>query len=222
MAKAMKQGLIARKRGMTQVFGADGNIVPATVLEAGPCTVVQVKTQATDGYDALQLGFEPKRKNVPKPMAGHFKKAGVAAVQLFDSWVGALGPDDYRAFVLPHTRAILESLTPGVPAIHFGTGTAGLLEALREAGGDVIGLDWRVALGDGWRRVGHDVAVQGNLDPAALFASPAAIRRRAAAILAEADGRPGHVFNLGHGVLPGTPVDHVRALVDAVHELSQR
>ena len=148
--------------------------------------------------------------------------AGAQAVQLFDSWVGALGPDDYRAFALPYTRTILQSLTPGVPVIHFGTGTAGLLEALRDAGGDVIGLDWRVALGEGWRRVGHDVAIQGNLDPAALFAPPAEIRRRAAAILAEAGGRPGHIFNLGHGVLPGTPVDHVRALVDAVHELSQR
>ncbi|HEY7140034.1 MAG TPA: uroporphyrinogen decarboxylase [Methylomirabilota bacterium] len=148
--------------------------------------------------------------------------AGAEAVQLFDSWVGALGPDDYRAFVLPYTRAILQSLTPGVPVIHFGTGTAGLLEALREAGGDVIGLDWRLELGEGWRRVGHDTAIQGNLDPAALFAPPAEIRRRAAAILAQAGGRPGHIFNLGHGVLPGTPVDHVRALVDAVHELSQR
>ncbi len=148
--------------------------------------------------------------------------AGVEAVQLFDSWVGALGPDDYRAFVLPHTRALLRALTPGVPVIHFGTGTAGLLELLREAGGDVIGLDWRVELAEGWRRVGPDVAVQGNLDPVALFAPPAEIRRRAAAILAQAGGRPGHVFNLGHGVLPGTPVDHVRALVDAVHELSAR
>jgi uroporphyrinogen decarboxylase len=147
--------------------------------------------------------------------------AGAQAVQLFDSWVGALGPDDYRAFVLPYTRAIVQSLTPGVPVIHFGTGTAGLLETLREAGGDVIGLDWRIDLGAGWRRLGPDVGVQGNLDPAALFTSPAEIRRRAAAILARAEGRPGHIFNLGHGVLPGTPVDHVRALVDAVHELSQ-
>ena len=148
--------------------------------------------------------------------------AGAQAVQLFDSWVGALGPDDYRAAVLPYTQAVIRALTPGVPVIHFGTGTAGLLEAMREAGGDVIGLDWRVDLGDAWRRLGPDVAVQGNLDPAALYASPAEIRRRAAAILARAEGRPGHVFNLGHGVLPGTPVDHARALVDAVHELSQR
>jgi uroporphyrinogen decarboxylase len=148
--------------------------------------------------------------------------AGAQAVQLFDSWVGALGPDDYRAFALPYTRAIVQALTPGVPVIHFGTGTAGLLEALREAGGDVIGLDWRIDLAEGWRRVGPDVGIQGNLDPAALFAPPAEIRRRAAGILERAAGRPGHIFNLGHGVLPGTPVDHVRALVDAVHELSQR
>jgi uroporphyrinogen decarboxylase len=148
--------------------------------------------------------------------------AGAQAVQLFDSWVGALAPDDYRAFVLPYTRAIVQALTPGVPVIHFGTGTAGLLEAMREAGGDVIGLDWRIDLAEGWRRVGPDVGIQGNLDPAALFARPAEIRRRVGAILGRAAGRPGHIFNLGHGVLPGTPVDHVRALVDAVHELSQR
>lgn len=148
--------------------------------------------------------------------------AGAEAVQLFDSWVGALGPDDYRAHVLPHTRALIRALVPGVPVIHFGTGTAGLLEAMREAGGDVIGLDWRVDLDAGWRRVGHDVGIQGNLDPAVLLAPPAEIRRRAAAILARAAGRPGHIFNLGHGVLPDTPVDHARLLVDTVHELSQR
>jgi uroporphyrinogen decarboxylase len=148
--------------------------------------------------------------------------AGAEAVQLFDSWVGALGPDDYRRFVLPHTRAVIEALPAGVPVIHFGTGTAGLLEALRAAGGDVIGLDWRIELGAGWARLGPDVAVQGNLDPAALLAPPAEIRRRVAAILRQAGGRPGHVFNLGHGVLPSTPVDHVRAMVDAVHELSAR
>jgi uroporphyrinogen decarboxylase len=148
--------------------------------------------------------------------------AGAQAVQLFDSWVGALGPEDYRTFALPYTRAIMRALTPGVPVIHFGTGTAGLLEVLREAGGDVVGVDWRQDLGRAWERLGPDVAIQGNLDPAALFAPPAEIRRRVSATLAQAAGRPGHVFNLGHGVLPGTPVDHARALVDAVHELSQR
>jgi len=148
--------------------------------------------------------------------------AGVQAVQLFDSWVGTLSPDDYRAFVLPHTRAVIQALSPGVPVIHFGTGTATLLPDMRRAGGDVIGLDWRVELDRAWASVGHDVAVQGNLDPAVLLASPAIIRQHVKTILQRAGGRPGHIFNLGHGVLPQTPVDHVRALVDAVHELSSR
>jgi len=148
--------------------------------------------------------------------------AGAQAVQLFDSWVGCLAPADYRAHVLPHVRALIAALTPGIPVIHFGTDTAGLLEAMRAAGGDVIGIDWRADLGAAWTRVGHDVAVQGNLDPLALLAPIPEIRARAAAILGQAAGRPGHVFNLGHGIVPQTPVDHVRALVDAVHELSAR
>jgi len=149
-------------------------------------------------------------------------EAGADAVQLFDSWVGCLSPDDYRTHVLPHVRAVVGSVRRGTPVIHFGTGTAGLLESMRAAGGDVIGLDWRVDLDAAWSRLGHDVAVQGNLDPVALLAPVAEIRRRAAAILGQAAGRPGHIFNLGHGVLPQTPVDHVHALVDAVHELSAR
>ena len=148
--------------------------------------------------------------------------AGAAVVQLFDSWVGALAPDDYRAFVLPHTRAVIRALRPGVPVIHFGTGTATLLPLMREAGGDVIGLDWRVELDRGWAAVGHDVGVQGNLDPAALLARPAVFRERVQAILARAGGRPGHIFNLGHGVYQQTPPEHVAALVDMVHELSAR
>jgi len=148
--------------------------------------------------------------------------AGAQTVQLFDSWVGILSPDDYREFVLPHTRATVNGITAGVPVIHFGTGTAGLLELMRVAGGDVIGLDWRVDLGEGWRRVGYDVGVQGNLDPALLLAKPAEIRREVEAILRRAGGRPGHIFNLGHGVLPETPVDHVIAFVEMVHELSAR
>ena len=119
---------------------------------------------------------------------------------------------------MPHTRAVIDGLPKGVPVIHFGTGTGLFLEALREAGGDVIGLDWRVPLDEGWRRVGYDVGVQGNLEPAVLFASPSEIRRRTHAILDQAAGRPGHIFNLGHGVLPQTPVEHVQALVDIVHE----
>lgn len=144
--------------------------------------------------------------------------SGAQAVQLFDSWVGCLSPDDYREFVLPHTRAVIQNVKPGVPVIHFGTGTAALLELMREAGGDVIGLDWRVRLDEGWRRVGHDVAVMGNLDPVALFAERDVLRAQAKRILAQAGGRPGHIFNLGHGILPETPVENVIALVEMVHE----
>lgn len=146
--------------------------------------------------------------------------AGAQAVQLFDSWVGCLSPEDYREFVLPHTRSVIESITPGYPVIHFGTGTATLLELMREAGGDVIGLDWRVQLDDTWRRLGHEVSVMGNLDPVVLFADRSYVLSQAKKILDQAGGRPGHIFNLGHGILPDTPVDNVIALVDAVHELS--
>ncbi|PYN75727.1 MAG: uroporphyrinogen decarboxylase [Candidatus Rokuibacteriota bacterium] len=148
--------------------------------------------------------------------------AGAEAVQIFDSWVGVLAPDDYRAFVMPHTQALIRALTPGTPVIHFGTGTASLLPHMRAAGGDVIGLDWRVDLDTAWAMVGHDVAVQGNLDPAVLLTKPAHIRRRVKDILGRAGGRPGHIFNLGHGVLPQTPVEHVKALVEMVHEMSAR
>src|SRR5215204_1807346 len=147
-------------------------------------------------------------------------EAGAQAVQIFDSWVGALSPDDYREYVLPHTREVIRGVTPGVPVIHFGTGTATLLELMREAGGDVIGLDWRVRLDEGWRRIGHDVAVMGNLDPVVLFAKQAVLREQAKKILEQAGGRAGHIFNLGHGILPETPVENVIALVEMVHELS--
>ncbi len=148
--------------------------------------------------------------------------AGAEAVQLFDSWVGVLSPADYRAFVQPHVRALMKALAPGIPVIHFGTGTAGLLEPMRAAGGDVIGLDWRVDLDAAWEALGSDVAVQGNLDPAALLAPPAVFKERVRDILTRAGRRPGHIFNLGHGVLPQTPVDHARALVDMVHEMSAK
>jgi uroporphyrinogen decarboxylase len=147
-------------------------------------------------------------------------EAGAQAVQLFDSWVGALGPDDYRQYVLPHTRDVIAGITPGTPVIHFGTGTTGLLELMRQAGGDVIGLDWRVRLDEGWQRVGHDRSVMGNLDPVALFADTNHLRAQAKSILDQAGGRPGHIFNLGHGILPETPVENVIALVKEVHELS--
>ena len=148
--------------------------------------------------------------------------AGVEAVQIFDSWAGCLSPDDYERFVLPYTRATITGLTSGIPVIHFSTGTSGFLKSLRAAGGNVIGVDWRVNLDTAWDELGHDVGIQGNLDPAALLASPKEIRRRVTEILTRASGRPGHIFNLGHGVLPETPVENVAAMVEAVHELSSR
>ena len=148
--------------------------------------------------------------------------AGAAAVQLFDSWVGALAPHDYERYVLPHVKAVVAGVRPRVPVICFGTMTGSLLELMRETGADVIGLDWRVELDDGWRRLGHDVAVQGNLDPTILFADETTVRKAVRDVLDRAEGRPGHIFNLGHGVLPKTPVENVLALIDEVHEYSRR
>jgi uroporphyrinogen decarboxylase len=148
-------------------------------------------------------------------------EAGADVVQLFDSWVGGLGPADYREFVQPHVRRIFAALTD-VPTIHFGTGTSALLELLAEAGGDVIGVDHRVSLADAWRRIGPERGIQGNLDSARLLAGWDATRAGAQVVLAEAAGRLGHVFNLGHGVLPQTDTDLLRRLVDFVHEETAR
>jgi len=145
-------------------------------------------------------------------------EAGAQVVQVFDSWVGCLSPMDYRRYVLPHMTRIFAGLQrAGAPSIHFGTGTAGILTLMREAGGDVIGLDWRVDLGDAWRMVGYDRAIQGNLDPALLLGPWPVIEDGARRVIEAAGGRPGHIFNLGHGVLPDTPVEHLQRLVEFVH-----
>ena len=150
-------------------------------------------------------------------------RAGAQAVQLFDSWVGALSPEDYRDYVLPYSASVLEGVSQaGVPVIHFGTGTATLLEDMRKAGGDVIGVDWRIPLDRAWERLGPSVAIQGNLDPVALFAPRPELERRVRRIMQAAAGRPGHVFNLGHGILPETPVESAKAVVEMVHEFSVR
>ncbi len=150
-------------------------------------------------------------------------QAGAQAVQLFDSWIGALDPQDYERFVAPTTARILEGLAGlGAPAIHFGVGTGELLPLMRGAGGDVVGVDWKVPLDAAWDRVGHDVAVQGNLDPAICLAPWEAVERKALEVLARAGGRAGHVFNLGHGVLPATPPETLQRLVDLVHERTER
>ncbi len=146
-------------------------------------------------------------------------RAGAQALQLFDSWAGALSPDDYEEYVLPHSRQVLSSLEgAGVPLIHFGVDTASLLPLMARAGGDVIGLDWRTPLDWGWEQVGAHHAVQGNLDPVALFAPRPELDRRVRRVLAQAGGRAGHIFNLGHGLLPETPVENVKAVVELVHE----
>ena len=150
-------------------------------------------------------------------------RAGAQAVQLFDSWVGVLSPEDYRDYVQPYSASVLEGVSQaGVPVIHFGTGTATLLEDMREAGGDVIGVDWRIPLDRAWERLGPSVAIQGNLDPVALFAPRPELERQVRRILQAAAGRPGHVFNLGHGILPETPVESAKAVVEMVHEFSVR
>jgi uroporphyrinogen decarboxylase len=148
--------------------------------------------------------------------------AGVQAVQVFDSWVGCLGPEDYREYVLPYSRLMIEALTPGAPVIHFGTGNPMLLTLMREAGGDVIGVDSKIELDEAWARIGYDRGIQGNLDPVVLYADRAYIKKRVERILHQAGGRPGHIFNLGHGILPETPVENVIALVEMVRELSGR
>jgi uroporphyrinogen decarboxylase len=150
-------------------------------------------------------------------------EAGADVIQIFDSWAGALSPDDYRDFVLPITTRLVRSVqAQGVPVIYFGVDTASLLPAMRETGADVIGLDWRTPLDQGWAALGHAVAVQGNLDPITLFAGEDLLRQRVRRILSQANGRPGHIFNLGHGIVPETPVENVRRVVQFVREFSSQ
>ena len=149
-------------------------------------------------------------------------KAGADVVQLFDSWVGCLSRDDYKEFVLPHMKKLVSEIDKNTPVIHFGTGTAALLDLIKESGSQVVGLDWRVDITKAWRQLGYDTAVQGNMDPVLLFSTPSEIRKRAKKILDKTKGRPGYIFNLGHGILPKTPVENVMALVDFVHEYTQK
>jgi uroporphyrinogen decarboxylase len=150
-------------------------------------------------------------------------EAGVDVVQLFDSWVGALSPSVYRRFVQPYSQRIFEAVkTADTPSIHFGTGAASLLEAMAEAGGDIISVDWRVDLDDAWARIGYERGIQGNLDPTMLLAPWETIQEGMRDVLRRAEQRPGHIFNLGHGILPETPVETVRRLADYVHEQTAR
>jgi uroporphyrinogen decarboxylase len=146
-------------------------------------------------------------------------EAGVDAVQVFDSWVGALNAEDYREFALPHTQKIFQALAGcGVPTIHFGVATGSILHVMREAGGDVLGADWRIPLDEAWARIGHDRGIQGNLDPTLLLGPRERLLNGARDVLARAGGMPGHIFNLGHGILPSTPVQNVQELARFVHQ----
>ena len=150
-------------------------------------------------------------------------EAGAQCLQLFDSWIGALGPYDYEKYAAPFSRAVLARVSGrGAPVIHFVNGASGMLPLVRAQGGDVVGVDWRIDLDRAWDEIGHDVAIQGNLDPVTLLGPTSGIEERVADILRRAGGRRGHIFNLGHGILPQTPPDNVRFLVDAVHRLSTR
>lgn len=192
------------------------------ILEGGGSkTFAKTKNFMVSDPAAWRALMEKISRGLIKYLNGQIQ-AGADAVQIFDSWVGCLSPSDYREFVLPYTRQIIQGLNPGTPVIHFGTGTAPFLKEMREAGGDVIGVDFRVELDAAWNSIGYDRGIQGNFDPVILLSRPDVIKSRVKKILDQAAGRPGHIFNLGHGVLPQTPEENVTALIEFVHELSQR
>ncbi len=192
------------------------------VLEGGGSKNFVATKTLMYGEPRVWHRFMEKMSDVVVAYLQYQVEAGVQALQLFDSWVGVLSSGDYREFVLPYSTRVLGALEGVVPLIHFGTDTATLLGAMREAGGDVMGVDWRLDLADAWAILGEDVGVQGNLDPITLYAPPEVIEARVARVLQSAGGRAGHIFNLGHGVLPTTPPEHVEVMVEAVHRLSAR
>jgi uroporphyrinogen decarboxylase len=193
------------------------------LIEGGPSRTFARTKALMYGEPAI---FEHLLGSLADLVVAHLRaqvEAGAHAVQVFDSWVGALDRDDYRRFVLPHTARVFGGIAgTGVSAIHSGVGTGHLLDLMREAGGDAIGVDHRVPLDDAWAAIGHDRAIQGNLDPAVLLGPWDAVERKARDVLVRAGDRAGHVFNLGHGVLPDTPVGHLQRLVDLVHVETKR
>ena len=205
--------------------------VPVIAFSGAPFTLASYLIEGRPSRDFARVkafmfnepeAFDKLLAKLSGTMAGYLRAqvaAGAHAVQLFDSWVGALAVQDYVGRVLPHTRAIFDALKSlDVPRIHFGTDTAGLLESIVSTGPDVVSLDWRVPLDDGWQRIGHDRGIQGNLDPAVLLGPAGLVRERARDVLRRAGGRPGHIFNLGHGVLPSTPLENLQLLIETVHE----
>jgi uroporphyrinogen decarboxylase len=189
------------------------------MIEGGPSKTFLRTKQMMYRDETLWRRLMGKLVDVLGPFALAQVTAGARAIQVFDSWVGALGPDDYVRYVAPYSRALIERIrTASVPVIHFGTGAAGFFRELHAAGGDVMGVDWRINIDQAWMDISYRSAVQGNLDPAVLFAPLPELKMRVHEILKRTGSRPGHIFNLGHGILPETPVDHVRAVVDFVRE----
>lgn len=187
-------------------------------IEAGPSRTFAATKQFMYGEPRAWHALMERLAELTGRYLAAQARAGAGALQLFDSWVGCLAPEDYRTLVQPYSRRALElARDGGAPVIHFGTGTAGFLEDFAAAGGDVIGIDWRVPLDAAWGRLRADQAIQGNLDPLTLLAPPAMLEARVRDILARAGGRPGHIFNLGHGVLPETPIEALQTVVELVH-----
>ena len=205
--------------------------VPVIAFSGAPFTLASYLIEGRPSRDFARVkafmysepdAFDRLLAKLSETMAAYLNaqvEAGASAVQLFDSWVGALAVDDYEVRILPHTRSIFESLAAShAPRIHYGPDTAALLESIASTGPDIVSLDWRVPLEAGWKRIGHDRGIQGNLDPAVLLGPPELVRTRTRDILRRAGGKPGHIFNLGHGVLPSTPLENLQLLVETVHE----
>ncbi len=215
------QLVVRQLAGRVPVIGFVGApfTLASYMIEGGPTKsfLETKKMMYTD--ETLWRRLMGKLVNVLGPFAISQVGAGARAIQVFDSWVGALGPDDYVRYVAPYSRALIERIrTASVPVIHFGTGCSGYFRELHAAGGDVMSCDWRINIDQAWMDISYRSAIQGNLDPAVLFAPLPELKQRVHELLRRTGTRPGHIFNLGHGILPETPVDHVRAVVDFVRE----
>jgi uroporphyrinogen decarboxylase len=215
------QLVVRQLAGRVPVIGFVGApfTLASYMIEGGPSKTFIRTKQMMYRDETLWRRLMGKLVDVLGPFALAQVTAGARAIQVFDSWVGALGPDDYVRYVAPYSRALIERIrTASVPVIHFGTGAAGFFRELHAAGGDVMGVDWRINIDQAWMDISYRSAVQGNLDPAVLFAPLPELKMRVHEILKRTGSRPGHIFNLGHGILPETPVDSVRAVVDFVRE----
>jgi uroporphyrinogen decarboxylase len=215
------QLVVRQLAGKVPVIGFVGApfTLASYMIEGGPSKNFLKTKQMMYRDETLWRRLMGKLVDVLAPFALSQIGAGARAIQVFDSWVGALGPDDYVRFVAPYSRALIERIrAASVPVIHFGTGAAGFFRELHAAGGDVMGVDWRINIDQAWMDISYRSAVQGNLDPAVLFSPIPELRARVHELLKRTGSRPGHIFNLGHGILPETPVEHVRAVVDFVRE----